>query len=263
MRPALTLLLFLLGVALGCGSAGMSSSSSRQNTSPSNISVTLQPVQPVSPVQVVASATSPYPIAKWQIAVDSNVVWQETSAQPQISQSIPVSAGQHQITATATNSTGDSASSSVALTLPGSAAAEPAPTTLSVSLKPLGSSSPATVTAVAQGPKPFTGWALYVDGNLVNKQNTSAGTFTQTVEMTTGQAPGPGPYLGQHRGLRRGYGHGRHHGFYCQHHFRQPHSGASLLCPDLEQGGRKARLVRLRSLRWKSRRHRSQGQLLV
>jgi len=187
VRSALTcLLLFLLGLALGCGSAGMSSSSLRQNNSPSNISVTLQPVQPVSPVQVNASATSPYPIAKWQVAVDSKVVWQQTGSQPSIAQSIPISAGQHQITATATNSSGDSGSSSVSATISSSAAAGYAPV-LSVSLQPISSSSPATVTAVAQGPQPLTGWALYVDGNLVDKQNTSAATFTEPVQMTTGK----------------------------------------------------------------------------
>ena len=187
MRCAVTcLLLFLLGAALGCGSAGMSSSSLRQNTTPSNISVTLQAMQPTSPVQVVASAASPYPIAKWQVAVDSSVVWQEASSQPQISESIPVSAGQHQITATATNSSGDSGSSSVAVTIPDSGTAGVA-STLSVALKPLGSSSPTTITAVALGPNPMTGWALYVDGNLVDKQNTSSNTFSQTVQMTTGK----------------------------------------------------------------------------
>ncbi|HYL96032.1 MAG TPA: hypothetical protein VET69_09520 [Terriglobales bacterium] len=82
--------------------------------------------------------------------MDSNVVWQETGSQPSIAQPIPVSAGQHQITATATNSTGDSGSSSVTVTLSSSAAA--LASTLSVSLKPIGSSSPANVTAVAQGP---------------------------------------------------------------------------------------------------------------
>jgi hypothetical protein len=175
-----------LAAAFGCGSAGMSSSSLRQTT-PSSISVTLQPMQPASPLQVMASASSPYPIRQWQVAVDSSVVWQETSSQPQISQSIPVSAGQHQLTATATNSSGASGSSTVAVNIPNSASAGASATTLSVSLKPVGSSSPATVTALAQGPKPLTGWALYLDGNLVDQQNTTAGTFTQTVQMTTGK----------------------------------------------------------------------------
>src|SRR5689334_16941649 len=95
VRSAVTcLLLCLLGAALGCGSAGMSSSSGRAAT-PSNVSVTLQPVQPASPVHVVASATSPYPIKQWQLAVDSAPVWQQASSQPQIVQSIPLSAGQH------------------------------------------------------------------------------------------------------------------------------------------------------------------------
>jgi hypothetical protein len=163
------------------------SSSSLKQTTPSNISVTLQPVQPASPLQVVASASSPYPIRQWQVAVDSNVVWQETSSQPQIAQSIPVSAGRHQLTATATNSSGASGSSSVEVNIPNSASAGAWATTLSVSLKPIGSSSPATITALAQGPKPLTGWALYLDGNLVDQQNTTAGTFTQTVQMTTGK----------------------------------------------------------------------------
>jgi len=186
VRSAVTCLLScLLGAALGCGSAGMSSNSARTAT-PSNVSVTLQPVQPASPVQVVASATSPYPIKQWQLAVDSTPVWQQASSQPQIVQSIPLAAGQHQITVTATNSAGSAGSSSVAVTIPASGAAGAA-TTLSVALRPLGSSSPATVSAVAQGPNPLTGWALYLDGNLVDKLNTSSGTLTDTVQMTTGK----------------------------------------------------------------------------
>jgi hypothetical protein len=69
------------------------------------------------------------------------------------------------------------------VTLSSAGAAAPFASTFSASLMPIGSSSPATVTAVAQGPHPLTGWALYVDGNLVNKQNTSAATFTQTVQI--------------------------------------------------------------------------------
>lgn len=186
MRSAITgSVLFLLAASLGCGSAGMSSSS--QTATPASVTVTMQPVQAASPVQVVASATSPYPIQQWQVAVDSSVVWQQASSQAQITQSIPVSPGQHQITATATNTAGASGSASLAVTIPSSGTAGAAPTSLSVALKPIGSSSPTNITAVAQGPRPITGWAFYLDGNLVDKKNTSESTFSDTVQMTTGK----------------------------------------------------------------------------
>lgn len=165
----------------------MSSNSAAQTATPSSVSVRLQPVQPASPVQVVASATSAYPIKKWQVAVDSTVVWQQASSKAQIDQAVPLGAGQHQITATATNSSGESGSSSVAVTIPSSGSAGAAATALSVSLKPVGSSSPATITATAQGPHAITGWALYIDGNLADKQNTSSSTFSKAVQMTAGK----------------------------------------------------------------------------
>ncbi len=187
MRFALSCsVIFLLVAMLGCGAAGVSSSSSSHAT-PSNVTVTMQPVLPTSPAQVVASAASPYPIQQWQVAVDSAVVWQQVSSQPQITQSIPLSAGQHQITATATNNAGSSGSASVAVTVSSSGSAGAAATSLSVALKPIGSSSPATITAVAQGPHPVTGWAFYVDGNLVDRQSTSNSTLSETVQMTSGK----------------------------------------------------------------------------
>ena len=177
-------LLLLLAVSLGCGSAGLSSSSSTQAANPSSVSVTLQPVQPASPVQVVATATSPSPIVQWQLAVDSTVVLKQASSAPQLTDSVPLTAGQHQITATASNSTGKTGSASVAVTI-GTAGASA--TSLSVSLKPIPSVSPATVTATAQGPNSLTGWAVYLDSNLVYKQNTSANTITQSIPMSSGQ----------------------------------------------------------------------------
>ncbi|MGE5205262.1 MAG: hypothetical protein ACM3PW_06580 [Chlamydiota bacterium] len=186
MRSAITcFVLFLFAAMLGCGSAGMSSSS--QAATPASVTVTMQPVQAASPVQVVASATSPYPIQRWQVAVDSAVVWQQASSQPQINQSISLDPGQHQITTTATNTAGSSGSASMAVTIPSSGTAAADPTSLSVALKPIGSSSPTTITAVAQGPRPLTGWAFYVDGNLVDKKNTSDSTLSETVQMTVGK----------------------------------------------------------------------------
>jgi hypothetical protein len=40
---------------------------------------------------------------------------------------------------------------------------------------------------VAQGPRPLTGWAFYVDGNLVDKKSTSDSTLSETVQMTVGK----------------------------------------------------------------------------
>ena len=173
------LLLLLLIGAFGCGSGGFRPSST--SASSANISVSLQPVQPASPARVIASASSPYAIARWRVFVDSALAWQQASSAPTITASIPLSLGAHHITATATNTAGSSASASAAVTVGTSAS------TLSVALGTLSSSSPTTISATAQGPHPLTGWALYLDGNLAVQQNTSASTFTQTVQMTTGQ----------------------------------------------------------------------------
>ena len=147
----------------------------------------MQPLQAASPVQVSATAASPYPIKQWQIQVDSATVWKQTSSQPTVVQSISLTPGSHQITATATNSAGSSGSSSAAVTIPDGSSAAAAPASLSVALKSMGNASPVTVTATADGPNPLTGWALYVDGNLAGRQNTSSSTFTSTVQMTTGK----------------------------------------------------------------------------
>lgn len=147
----------------------------------------MQPLQAASPVQISATASSAFPIKQWQIAVDSATVWQQASSQATIAQSIPVTVGQHQITAMAINTAGISGSSSAAVTIPAGTTASAAPASLTVALKAMGSSSPITISATAVGPNPITGWALYVDGNLAKKQNTSSGTFTDSVQMTTGK----------------------------------------------------------------------------
>ena len=180
MRCAATgFLLFLLIAAFGCGSAGFRPSVS-QSAAPASISVSLQPVQPASPAQVVARASSPYAIKKWQIFVDSTLAWQQAGSAPSITASVPLTTGAHHITATATNTAGTSGSATAAVNIA-------VPTTLSVALAPIAASSPTTITATAAGPHPLTGWALYLDGNLVASQNTTASTFSQTVQMTTGQ----------------------------------------------------------------------------
>lgn len=142
-------------------------------------------MQAASPLQVVASATSPLAIAKWQLFVDSTLIWEQTSSAPQISESIALSAGPHRIKVTATNTAGTSGSASTAVTIPGSATEAAA--SLSLAMAPIGSSSPTTISAAAQGLHPITGWALYVDSSTVYQQNTSANTLSQTVQLSTGQ----------------------------------------------------------------------------
>ena len=181
MRCAVTgLLLWLLIGAFGCGSASFSPSNSSQGAGPAGISVSLQPVQPASLAVIAATASSPYAIAKWQVFVDSTVAWQETTSSPKMSATVPLTPGAHHITVMATNTAGNSGSATAAVNIA-------APTALSIALAPIAPSSPTTITAIAQGPHPLTGWALYLDGNLVVAQNTTSPTFSQTVQMTTGQ----------------------------------------------------------------------------
>jgi hypothetical protein len=56
-----------------------------------------------------------------------------------------------------------------------------------VTLKPIGSASPATVSAAAQGPNPITKWTIYVDSSPVYQQSTTATTLSQSLTMSPGQ----------------------------------------------------------------------------
>jgi hypothetical protein len=191
MRIAASLLLAILLAAIcACGPTTMSSGNGTQPvTAPATISVTLQPLQPTSPAQVVATATSAYPVTKWQLFVDSFLILNQSSSLSQMKQAVILGPGKHQITAKAYNSAGTSGSATVSVTIAGSSTSTTSPVapSLSVTMKPLGSSSPVTVSATAQGPNPLIGWNIYVDSELVLKQNTSANTISQSVSMSSGR----------------------------------------------------------------------------
>lgn len=171
---------------LGCGSSHVGTPSNQQVTSTS-ISVTMQSVSPAPTTQVTASATSAYPIARWQIYVDNALVFNRASSASQIMQSVSLDAGTHQVSVRATNSSGTSGSASTSVTVP----AQSTPTTnacvLTVSMQPIGSKSPAQVVASAQGGHAITGWGIYVDSAPVFRQDTSATKISESIAISEGK----------------------------------------------------------------------------
>ena len=172
--------------ALGCGSTHVAAPNNQQVTSTS-VNVTMQIVRPVASTQVAASATSAYPIAKWQIYVDNALVFNKASSASQITQSISLDAGTHQISVHATNSSGTSGSASTSVTVPAQSTSATPSSVLAVTMQPIGSKSPAQVVASAQASNPITGWAIYVDSALVFHQNTSASKISESVAMSDGK----------------------------------------------------------------------------
>ena len=62
----------------------------------------------------------------------------------------------------------------------------PSLASVSVTATATGSSSPITIHGSATSSLAITGWDIYVDSNLVFRQNTSATSITQSVSMSTG-----------------------------------------------------------------------------
>jgi phosphatidylinositol-3-phosphatase len=65
-------------------------------------------------------------------------------------------------------------------------AVAPSLASISVTAKATGSSSPITIYGTASSSYAITGWDIYVDSNLVFRQNTSASSITEAVSMSTG-----------------------------------------------------------------------------
>src|SRR5437868_11581928 len=65
-------------------------------------------------------------------------------------------------------------------------AVSPSLATVSVYAKASGSASPLTISGTASSNYAIAGWVIYVDSNLVFRQNTSAGSISQAVSMGSG-----------------------------------------------------------------------------
>ncbi len=133
-----------------------------------------------SPATINARASSAYPITGWRIYVDNNNVY-GAGATANISASLTMATGTHQVIVRAWDSSGAYASQTLQLTVAGTAV------TVSVSTPINGATvgSPATVNASASSTYPVTGWHIYVDG--VNAYNGGASsTISASLAVSAG-----------------------------------------------------------------------------
>ncbi len=135
-----------------------------------------------SPTTINAYASSGYPITGWRIYVDGNSVYQ-AGMTSNISASVAMATGTHQVVVSAWDSTG--AYGSVTLTLTVSGTASGVSVYISSPANGAMVGSPATINASASSGLAITGWRIYVDNNNVYSAGATTG-ISAAVSMAAG-----------------------------------------------------------------------------